>query len=109
MNLSYQVYTPLRCRRLFTPTADMRRAVRLMSHAPVILFVDGNLADREYYSQHFRITFPNCKIVHAATGKSGLAFCERKPVGCIVVLEIDLPDMSGFEVLPKVDSTRSTA
>lgn len=81
------------------PTVDMRRAIRLMSHAPVILFVDGNLADREYYSQHIRVTFPNFKIVHAATGKSGLDFCERKPADCIVVLEMDLPDMSGFEVL----------
>jgi CheY-like chemotaxis protein len=70
-----------------------------MSHAPVILFVEGHLADREYYSQHFRITFPSFEIVEAATGKSGLAFCERKLAECIVVLEIDLPDMSGFEVL----------
>jgi CheY-like chemotaxis protein len=72
-----------------------------MFNSPLILFVDGNLADLEHYTEHLRISCPNFNIVHAATGKSGLAFCERHLVDC-VVLEIDLPDVSGFEVLMKL-------
>ena len=40
-------------------------------------------------------------MVEAATGRSGLDICARQPINC-VVLEIDLPDMSGFEVLAKL-------
>ena len=72
-----------------------------MLNSPLILFVDGNLADLEHYKEHLKLSLPHFNIVHAATGKSGLAFCERHVVDC-VVLEIDLPDISGFEVLMKL-------
>jgi CheY-like chemotaxis protein len=72
-----------------------------MLNSPLILFIDANLAEREYYTQHLGVSSPNFNIVHAATGKSGLAFCDRHLVDC-VVLEIDLPDISGFEVLMKL-------
>ena len=67
-----------------------------MWYSPLILFIDGNSGDREYYSEH--LSLPNLKIAQAATGHAGLAFCQSHLVDC-VVLEIDLPDMSGFEVL----------
>lgn len=38
------------------------------------------------------------QIFHAATGRAGLAPCQRYCFDC-VVLDIDLPDVSGFEVL----------
>jgi DNA-binding NarL/FixJ family response regulator len=69
-----------------------------MRNSPLILFIDGNCGERDFYSERLRLSFPNVKIAHAATGHSGLAFCESHLVDC-VVLEIDLPDMSGFEVL----------
>ena|GEM_PF-5043126 len=72
-----------------------------MPNSPLILFIDGNLSDREYYTQCLRISCPHFEIAHAATGQYGLSFCEREPVDC-VVLEIDLPDMSGFEVLRRL-------
>jgi DNA-binding NarL/FixJ family response regulator len=37
-------------------------------------------------------------VLHAPTGHSGLALCKRQSIDC-VVLEINLPDMSGYEVL----------
>lgn len=43
----------------------------------------------------------NYDVVEAATGQSGLDICARQPIDC-VVLELDLPDMSGFEVLAKL-------
>ena len=72
-----------------------------MLNSPLILFVDGNLDDLERYRQYLRTSPSNFNIVHAATGKSALAFCQRHLVDC-VVLEMNLPDMSGFEVLMKL-------
>ena len=40
-------------------------------------------------------------MVQAETGQTGLDIRARQPIDC-VVLEIDLPDMSGFEVLAKL-------
>jgi DNA-binding NarL/FixJ family response regulator len=77
----------------------MRKA--FMLHSPLILFIDGNPDDLEQYTQHLRLSSANFNIIHAATGKSGLTFCERHAVDC-VVLEIELPDVSGFEVLLKL-------
>jgi CheY-like chemotaxis protein len=37
-------------------------------------------------------------VLHAITGQAGLDLCSRQPVDC-VILELELPDMSGFEVL----------
>jgi DNA-binding NarL/FixJ family response regulator len=41
---------------------------------------------------------PDYEIVEAADGQSGLDVCQSRRIDC-VVLEIDLPDRSGFEVL----------
>lgn len=72
-----------------------------MSDATTILLIDGNNDDRDYYTQRLRASSPDYDVVQAATGQSGLDHCARQPIDC-VVLEIDLPDMSGFEVLAKL-------
>jgi DNA-binding NarL/FixJ family response regulator len=72
-----------------------------MSDAISILLIDENPQDREYYAQRLQISSPDYDVVHAATGRSGLDLCARQPFEC-VILEIDLPDISGFEVLAKL-------
>ena len=72
-----------------------------MSDAITILVIDSNLQDIDYYTQRLRASSPDFDIVHANTGQSGLDLCARQPIDC-VVLELDLPDMSGFEVLAKL-------
>jgi len=72
-----------------------------MSDAIAVLFIDGNHPDREYYAQRLQDFSPNYDVVQASTGQSGLDLCARQPIDC-VVLEIDLPDMSGFEVLARL-------
>ena len=72
-----------------------------MSDATTILLIDGNIQDREYYAQRLQASSPDYDVVQAATGQSGLDLCARQPIDC-VILEIDLPDMSGFEVLAKL-------
>ena len=72
-----------------------------MSDAISILLIDGNHKDREYYAQRLQASSPDYDVVQAATGQSGLDLCARQPIDC-VILEIDLPDMSGFEVLVRL-------
>ncbi len=73
----------------------------LKSDAISILFIDGNHLDREYYARRLRTTLPDCNVIQAATGRFGLDLCAKQEIDC-VILEIDLPDMSGFEVLVKL-------
>jgi DNA-binding NarL/FixJ family response regulator len=72
-----------------------------MSDATTILLVDDDPQYRDYYAQRLHASSLNYDVVQAATGRSGLDLCARQPIDC-VVLEIDLPDMSGFEVLAKL-------
>jgi DNA-binding NarL/FixJ family response regulator len=72
-----------------------------MSDATTILLVDGNTREREYYADYLHAASATYEVVQAASGGSGLDLCARQPMSC-VVLEIDLPDMSGFEVLARL-------
>jgi DNA-binding NarL/FixJ family response regulator len=66
-----------------------------------ILLIDDNSRDREYYAERLQTSFPGSVVVQATTGLAGLALCKEHSPDC-VVLELDLPDMSGFEVLLKL-------
>jgi DNA-binding NarL/FixJ family response regulator len=72
-----------------------------MSDATTILLIDDDHHYRDYNAQRLHASSLNYDVVQAATGRSGLDICARQPIDC-VVLEIDLPDMSGFEVLAKL-------
>jgi DNA-binding NarL/FixJ family response regulator len=72
-----------------------------MSDARSILLIDGHDNERQYYIQRLQASSADYDVVQAATGQSGLDICARQPIDC-VILEIDLPDMSGFEVLAKL-------
>ena len=72
-----------------------------MSDATTILLVDPDIQYREYYAYRLRVSSTNYDVITAATGRSGLDICARQPIDC-VVLEIDLPDISGFEVLAQL-------
>jgi PleD family two-component response regulator len=72
-----------------------------LSDAISILLIDGNHQERDYYAQRLRLSSADYNIVQAVSGQSGLDMCSRQSIDC-VVLEFDLPDMSGFEVLAKL-------
>ena len=72
-----------------------------MSDATTILLIDDDPQYRGYYAQSLHASSSNYDVVQAETGQSGLDISARQPIDC-VVLEIDLPDMSGFEVLAKL-------
>ena len=68
-----------------------------MSDSISVLFIDQN----PDYAERLQASSPHYDVVIATTGRSGLDRCARQPIDC-VVLEIDLPDVSGFEVLAKL-------
>ena len=65
---------------------------------PHILLIDPSHRDRDHYTQRLQTSSVQLVVFHAITGQAGLDLCSRQRVNCIV-LELDLPDMSGFEVL----------
>ena len=66
-----------------------------------VLFIDGDAQERWYYAHRLKLTSPDYVIFEAASGQGGLDLCSSHSIDC-VILEIDLPDMSGFEVLAKL-------
>lgn len=66
-----------------------------------ILLIDGNHREREYYAHRLRMSSPEYEIFQALDGQSGLQYCQERLFDC-VILELNLPDMSGFEVLLKL-------
>ena len=72
-----------------------------MSDATTVLLVDDDPQYLDYVTQRLHASSVNFDVVQAASGRSALNNCARQPINC-VVLEIDLPDMSGFEVLGKL-------
>jgi CheY-like chemotaxis protein len=72
-----------------------------MSNPRSILLIDGNDRDRQYYAQQLRHRCPQLKIFEAANGQVGLGLYKSHWMEC-VILELALPDMSGFEVLAKI-------
>jgi len=63
-----------------------------------VLFIDGYNRDRTYYAEQLHRYSPDYQILEAADGQSGLTRYRSQTNDC-VVLELDLPDMSGFQVL----------
>lgn len=64
-----------------------------------ILIIEDNDKVRRYYAEH--LISPHHVIFEAATGQAGLDLYRSQPIDC-VVLDLSLPDMSGFELLPKL-------
>ena len=70
-----------------------------------VLFIDSHDIDRNYYGDRLKIYSYDYVIFQAASGQAGISVCETVLIDC-VVLEIDLADMSGIEVLVQLVPTR---
>jgi len=71
------------------------------SHRRSILLVGGNHQDRTYFAERLKIRSPDYTILEAASGQVGLNLYNSHRIDCVVI-EIDLPDMPGFDVLVKL-------
>ena len=68
------------------------------SLATSVLLIDGNPKQRVYWAAQIKHCSPDYQIFEADSGQSGLDLYRSQQIDC-VVLELDLPDRSGFEVL----------
>jgi CheY-like chemotaxis protein len=64
-----------------------------------VLFIDGNDADRAYFAEGLTRCPSDYLILETIDGESGLYVYRRSQQIDCVVLELELPDLSGFEVL----------
>ena len=67
-----------------------------------VLFIDGSANDRALYVSALQHSSPDYQIIEATDGQSGLAIYRSQKIDC-VVLELDLPDQTGFEVLVRLN------
>jgi DNA-binding NarL/FixJ family response regulator len=72
-----------------------------MADGKSILLIEDNDIVRRYYADYLRLIFPGSFVFEAASGQSGLDLYYWQTIDC-VVLDLSLPDMSGFEVLAKL-------
>ena len=63
-----------------------------------VLFIDGDQEDRRAWAEAFKRSSPESVVLEAHSGAAGLAVCRSQHVDCVIV-EMSLPDMSGFQVL----------
>jgi CheY-like chemotaxis protein len=69
--------------------------------ATTILLIDEDNKDRTYYADRLKASIPDCIVLEAKDGQSGLELYKSRQVDCIVT-ELHLPDMYGFELLVEV-------
>jgi CheY-like chemotaxis protein len=67
-----------------------------------ILLIDPNNEDRRHWTERLRSCSPNYRIFEAEDGERGLAIYKSERVDCVVI-ELHLPDMSGFQVLLRLN------
>ncbi|BCA53375.1 hypothetical protein W02_05150 [Nitrospira sp. KM1] len=68
-------------------------------HPISILLIDSNDEERHYHAECLKTYSSSYRIYEAATGQRGLEQFKSSPQTDCVVVELDLPDMSGYKVL----------
>ncbi len=63
-----------------------------------VLFIDGSKNQRAYWAAQLKQCSPDYQILEASDGQAGLDICRSSRIDC-VVLELSLPDQSGFQTL----------
>jgi two-component system KDP operon response regulator KdpE len=66
-----------------------------------VLIIEDDKRITEIVSIAFKIRWPECKLLIAGNGEDGIRQVERE-LPDIVVLDLGLPDISGFEVLKSI-------
>ena len=63
-----------------------------------VLFIDGSQTQRAYWANQLKRCSLHYEIIEASDGQSGLDLYQSRRIDC-VVLELSLPDQSGFQTL----------
>src|SRR6185295_58636 len=79
-------------------SAAFFRIDHLNSERPTtgVLFIDGNKNQRSIWADQLKRCSPDYEIIEVDDGQSGLNHYRSRRIDC-VVLELSLPDQSGFQ------------
>lgn len=66
-----------------------------------VLLIDGSKNQRTYWADQLKRCSPDYVIVEASDGQSGLDLFRSRRIDC-VILELELPDQSGFQTLVEI-------
>jgi DNA-binding NarL/FixJ family response regulator len=69
-----------------------------MADRKSILLIEDHDIVRRYYAERLRQLLSDSVIIEATTGRTGIDLFQQQTIDC-VILDLSLPDMSGFEVL----------
>ena len=72
-----------------------------------VLIIEDDTHIREALRLCFRIYWPEAEVSFIAEGEQGIKLAKSQPMD-IILLDLGLPDMSGFEVLGKIRSFSQT-
>lgn len=72
-----------------------------MSDGTTILLIDGHDKDRQFYAKSLKAISPDYVILEAASAPGGLELYNSRSIDC-VILELELPRISGFDVLAQL-------
>ena len=74
-----------------------------------ILYADDDIDDLQLVEEAFSIYSPSVKLITAKDGVEALSYLfdlkEREIIPCLIILDINMPRMSGKEVLVKLRQT----
>lgn len=72
------------------------------SRTTTVVLIDPNNEDRQYYRERLKISSNDYTVLEASNAERGLAICRTERIDCVVT-ELHLPDMSGFQVLIRLN------
>ena len=76
--------------------------MRHPSQATTVLLIDPNSNDRQYWRQKLKVSSKDYAVLEAGDAETGLIICKSERIDCVVT-ELHLPDMSGFQVLIRLN------
>lgn len=66
-----------------------------------VLIVDADDTTRQYHADRLKLSSADYQVFEATDGQSALKLINSRSFDC-VILDLSLPDMSGFEILIKL-------
>src|SRR4029078_4785761 len=80
----------------------LRNVMETASQTTTVLLIDSNNEDRQYYSERLKISSQGYTVLEASNAERGPAICRAERIDCVVT-HLQLPDMSGFQVLIRLN------
>ena len=76
--------------------------MEIRTRTTTVLLIDPNNEDRQYWKERLGACSQNYYVVEAKDAETGLAIHTTEAVDCVVT-ELHLPDLSGFQVLMRLN------